>query len=96
MKNPEAVQLIMRYYETWAGINAAYERFAARLGVTANLLYLLDLLCCVEQPLTQSEIGTRLGLPKQTVASMVSGLERKGYAVREVSSADHQIGRAHV
>lgn len=47
MKNPEAVQLIMRYYETWAGINAAYERFAARLGVTANLLYLLDLLCCV-------------------------------------------------
>ena len=51
MKNPEAVQLIMRYYETWAGINAAYERFAARLGVTANLLYLLDLLCCVQQPL---------------------------------------------
>ena len=47
MKNPEAAQLIMRYYETWAGINAAYERFAARLGVTANLLYLLDLLCCV-------------------------------------------------
>ena len=90
MKNPEAVQLIMRYYETWAGINAAYERFAARLGVTANLLYLLDLLCCVEQPLTQSEIGTRLGLPKQTVASMFSGLERKGYAVREVSSADHR------
>ena len=94
MKNPEAVQLIMRYYETWAGINAAYERFAARLGVTANLLYLLDLLCCVEQPLTQSEIGTRLGLPKQTVASMVSGLERKGYAVREVASADHR--RRHV
>ena len=94
MKNPEAVQLIMRYYETWAGINAAYERFAARLGVTANLLYLLDLLCCVEQPLTQSEIGTRLGLPKQTVASMVSGLERKGYAVREVAKDDHR--RRHV
>lgn len=94
MKNPEAVQLIMRYYETWAGINAAYERFAARLGVTANLLYLLDLLCCVEQPLTQSEIGTRLGLPKQTVASMVSTLERRGYAVREVAKDDHR--RRHV
>lgn len=94
MKNPEAVQLIMRYYETWAGINAAYERFAARLGVTANLLYLLDLLCCVEQPLTQSELGTRLGLPKQTVASMVSTLERRGYAVREVAKDDHR--RRHV
>lgn len=94
MKSPEAVQLIMRYYETWAGINAAYERFAARLGVTANLLYLLDLLCCVEQPLTQSEIGTRLGLPKQTVASMVSTLERRGYAVREVAKDDHR--RRHV
>lgn len=94
MKNPEAVQLIMRYYETWAGINAAYERFAARLGVTANLLYLLDLLCCVEQPRTQSEIGTRLGLPKQTVASMVSTLERRGYVVREVAKDDHR--RRHV
>ena len=59
MKNPEAVQLIMRYYETWAGINAAYERFAARLGVTANLLYLLDLLCCVEQPLTPRRAAKR-------------------------------------
>ena len=75
MKNTETVQLLVRYYETWAGINAAYERFAARFGVTANLL-------------------CRLGLPKQTVASMVSSLERKGYVVREVAEDDHR--RRHV
>lgn len=94
MKNTETAQLIVRYYETWAGINAAYERFAARFGVTANLLCLLDLLCFVERPVTQSELGTRLGLPKQTVASMVSSLERKGYVVREVAADDHR--RRHV
>lgn len=94
MKNTETVQLLVRYYETWAGINSAYERFAARFGVTANLLYLLDLLCCEEKPVTQSELGTRLGLPKQTVASMVSSLERKGYVVREVAKDDHR--RRHV
>ncbi len=90
MKNTETAQLIVRYYETWAGISAAYERFAARLGVTANLLCLLDVLCFVERPVTQSELGTRLGLPKQTVASMVSSLERKGYVVREVAADDHR------
>ena len=90
MKNTDIHRLLSRYYETWAGINAAYDRIAARCGVTSNVLYLLDTLYCAEAPMTQSEIGARLGLPKQTVASMVSGLERKGYAVREVSSTDHR------
>ena len=44
--------------------------------------------------MTQSEIGARLGLPKQTVASMVSTLERRGYVVREVAKDDHR--RRHV
>ena len=72
MKNTDIHRLLSRYYETWAGINAAYDRIAARCGVTSNVLYLLDTLYCAEAPMTQSEIGARLGLPKQTVASMVS------------------------
>lgn len=90
MKNPETTRLLARYYETWAGINAAYDRIAAQCGVTSNLLYLLDTLYREPSPMTQSEICTRLGLPKQTVASMVSGLERRGFAVREVASDDHR------
>lgn len=78
MKNTDIHRLLSRYYETWAGINAAYDRIAARCGVTSNVLYLLDTLYCTEAPMTQSEIGARLGLPKQTVASMVSTLERRG------------------
>ena len=78
MKNTDIHRLLSRYYETWAGINAAYDRIAARCGVTSNVLYLLDTLYCAEAPMTQSEIGARLGLPKQTVASMVSTLERRG------------------
>lgn len=94
MKNTDIHRLLSRYYETWAGINAAYDRIAARCGVTSNALYLLDTLYCAEAPMTQSEIGARLGLPKQTVASMVSTLERRGYAVREVAKDDHR--RRHV
>lgn len=90
MKNTDIHRLLSRYYETWAGINAAYDRIAARCGVTSNVLYLLDTLYCAEAPMTQSEIGARLGLPKQTVASMVSTLERRGYAVREVAKDDHR------
>lgn len=67
MKNTDIHRLLSRYYETWAGINAAYDRIAARCGVTSNVLYLLDTLYCAEAPMTQSEIGARLGLPKQTV-----------------------------
>ena len=94
MKNTDIHRLLSRYYETWAGINAAYDRIAARCGVTSNVLYLLDTLYCAEAPMTQSEIGARLGLPKQTVASMVSTLERRGYVVREVAKDDHR--RRHV
>lgn len=64
MKNTDIHRLLSRYYETWAGINAAYDRIAARCGVTSNVLYLLDTLYCAEAPMTQSEIGARLGLPK--------------------------------
>ena len=73
MKNTDIHRLLSRYYETWAGINAAYDRIAARCGVTSNVLYLLDTLYC---------------------ASMVSTLERRGYAVREVAKDDHR--RRHV
>lgn len=48
MKNTDIHRLLSRYYETWAGINAAYDRIAARCGVTSNVLYLLDTLYCAE------------------------------------------------
>ena len=54
MKNTDIHRLLSRYYETWAGINAAYDRIAARCGVTSNVLYLLDTLYCAEAPMTQS------------------------------------------
>ena len=62
MKNTDIHRLLSRYYETRAGINAAYDRIAARCGVTSNVLYLLDTLYCAEAPMTQSEIGARLAL----------------------------------
>ena len=39
MKNTDIHRLLSRYYETWAGINAAYDRIAARCGVTSK--------CCI-------------------------------------------------
>lgn len=79
---------IDRYYESWLGINAAYDRWAARHGVTSNLLFVLDALRT--GPCVQNEIVRRVRLTKQTVASIVDGLEKKGLAVRRVAETDRR------
>ena len=84
LQYPENV-MIDRYYASWLGINAVYDKFASLYGVTSNVLCLLDFLIAQEKPVTQMEIGRFMRLPKQTIASMVNGLEKKGLAVRQIA-----------
>lgn len=79
---------IDRYYESWQGINAVYDRWAARHGVTSNLLFVLDALRA--GPCAQNEIVQRVQLTKQTVASIVDSMEKKGLAVRRIAETDHR------
>ena len=89
LQYPENV-MIDRYYASWLGINAVYDKFASLYGVTSNVLCLLDFLIAQEKPVTQMEIGRFMRLPKQTIASMVNGLEKKGLAVRQIAQNDHR------
>ena len=51
-------------------------------GINASASELFAMEELSGSPLTQSELGTRLGLEKSTVSRLVSGLEAKGWVTR--------------
>ncbi len=51
-------------------------------GINASASELFAMEALYGSPLTQSELGDRLGLEKSTVSRLVSGLEAKGWASR--------------
>lgn len=67
------------YYDLWFGTNAVYERWAKSHGLNNNLLLTLYLLKEFPNDCTQHLICEKLMLPKQTVNSILSGLEDKGF-----------------
>lgn len=83
-------ELLERYYESWLGLDAVYEKWAARRGVTFNMLNILTLLDDEGVPLAQAELCRRLHLSKQTVASVIDSLEKRGLAARSVSADDRR------
>ena len=83
-------EVLNRYYESWLGLDAVYEKWAARRGVTFNMLNILTLLDDEGVPLAQAELCRRLHLSKQTVASVIDGLEKRGLAARHVSKEDRR------
>ena len=83
-------ELLERYYESWLGLDAVYEKWAARRGVTFNMLNILTLLDDEGVPLAQAELCRRLHLSKQTVASVIDSLEKRGMAARRVARDDRR------
>ena len=81
-------QVLEQYYESWLGLDAVYEKWAARRGITFNMLNILTLLVEQPEPMSQNELCRRLHLSKQTVASVIDSLEKRGMAVRRVSEED--------
>lgn len=79
------------YYELWFGTNAAYERWAKAHGLNNNLLLTLYLLKEYPEDCTQHFICEKLMLPKQTVNSILSGLESKGFVKKTVSPTDKRV-----
>ncbi len=83
-------QVLEQYYESWLGLDAVYEKWAARRGITFNMLNILTLLVEQPEPMSQNELCRRLHLSKQTVASVIDSLEKRGMAVRRVSEEDRR------
>ena len=83
-------ELLRQYYESWLGLDAVYEKWAARRGVTFNVFNMLTMLYEQAEPLSQAELCRRLHLSKQTVASVIDSLEKRGMAVRRVARDDRR------
>ena len=83
----------------WQETNMLYADWAKRHGL--SLTELLVALSLVEQPqgCRQRDICRRWALPKQTVNTILDGMQKKGYIRLDVLPTDRrskQIGRAHV
>ena len=79
------------YYDLWFGTNAVYERWAKSHGLNNNLLLTLYLLKEFPNDCTQHLICEKLMLPKQTVNSILSGLEEKGFVEKIISPTDKRV-----
>ena len=79
-----------RYYKSWWGIDAAYEKIAADCDVTYNVMNILSLLYRHSTPMPQNELSKELHLSNQTVTSVVDNLEKKGLVTRSIPEDDRR------
>ena len=82
--------LFDRYYKSWWGIDAAYEKIAASCGVTYNVMNILTLLYRRRKPMSQNELSKEMHLSNQTVTSVVDNLEKRGLVTRSIAENDRR------
>ncbi|WP_283675110.1 MarR family winged helix-turn-helix transcriptional regulator [Butyricicoccus sp. Marseille-Q5471] len=82
--------LFDRFYRSWSGIDAAYDKIAAGCGVTSNIMNILTLLYKQRTPMTQNELSHELHLTKQTVTSVLDSLEKRGLVTRSIAEGDRR------
>lgn len=82
--------LFDRFYRSWSGIDAAYDKIAAGCGVTSNIMNILTLLYKQRTPMTQNELSRELHLTKQTVTSVLDSLEKRGLVTRNIAEGDRR------
>lgn len=83
-------ELFERYYESWWGIEAAYDKIAATYGVTSNIMNILTKLYKEKHPMSQNDLSRDLHLSRQTVTSVVDSLEHRGLVTRSISESDRR------
>jgi DNA-binding MarR family transcriptional regulator len=86
-------QEIQDYYSWWRRMNFLYHSWAEEHGVSPYTLFVLSALTdCARMDLkegcTQKQICEEWFLPKQTVNSILKGLEQKGYLKSTASVKD--------
>lgn len=82
--------LFDRFYLSWSGIDAAYDKIAAGCGVTSNVMNIMTLLYKRRIPTVQNELCKDLHLSKQTVTSVLDGLEKRGWITRSIAEGDRR------
>lgn len=73
--------------------HAVYHKCAKRCSLTANELFVLDILWFAPEGCTQTEICERLSSNKQTIAAIITRFWKKGYVVYEEVMEDRRNKR---
>lgn len=84
------IEQINTYYDFWFRINDIYRVWAQNRNTNETTVFILYVINTSTPYCTQNEIGNKLFLPKQTVSLALSGLEKKGYILREANPQDRR------
>lgn len=83
----EIKEQLEKYYDFWFTLNDIYEKWAKQQGLTFNSLFTLFVID--EYPnCTQKLICEKILLPKQTVNTILTAFEKKGYIKKEEAKED--------
>ena len=91
--NQEINTLVNAYCRLRDRQYAVYSRCAKRHGLTANELFVLDILWFAPEGCTQTEICERLSANKQTIAAVIDRFRKKGLLWYEEVAEDRRNKR---
>ena len=91
--NQEINTLVNAYCRLRDRQYAVYSRCAKRHGLTANELFVLDILWFAPEGCTQTEICERLSANKQTIAAVIDRFRKKGLLWCEEVAEDRRNKR---
>ena len=74
--------IINSYHQFWFGLNDVYDQWVKEHHLTVNTLFTLYAIHSAPAGCTQRMICEQLLLPKQTVNTLLNGLEQQGYLQR--------------
>lgn len=89
-KEKEFTELLDVYYQSWFKINDIYRVWSRKHEIQDTTLFTLYVINKSSPHCTQNEVRDKLSLPKQTVSLILSGLEKKGYILRELNPKDRR------
>lgn len=89
----EINELVNAYCRLRDRQHAVYSKCAKRHDLTANELFVLDILWFAPEGCTQTEICERLSANKQTIAAIITRFWKRGYLTLEEVAEDRRNKR---
>ncbi|MBU3155024.1 MarR family winged helix-turn-helix transcriptional regulator [Clostridium estertheticum] len=89
-KKEEFNEQINLYYKYYFEFGNTYHLWAKKHGIQDTVLFVLSEINETSPYCTQNKICEKMFLPKQTVSLILSGLEKKGYILRELNPQDRR------
>lgn len=84
----EIEEHIKSWYSQWLYIEHLYSKYASRYQLTKAAMTALDEIYHHEDGCCQRDIGHVLNMPKQTVSSIMSNIEKKEFVYKQPSILD--------